>query len=223
MPSHHHVGFQQCPFQVHMMIIQGFVDSSQNLKTGGLNTDLCSNLHLKLLWKAAYSLGVWEDQTEFRAHMNFITGIAALDTDSKAHCFWDDQDIPLHICWICPCKLRYWQRGKWVCSQSIFLRLRMLILAVWVEIQKHMDSSLAFARNSLFDCEQLIFVMQIWSTFLVKTLRSVSTNCIVLATDLWRGGERQEYLTFSVTYWQRWRSWSPSGKISGSTMGTKPC
>lgn len=30
-------------------------------------------------------------------------------------------------------------------------------------------------------------------------------------------------LTFSVTYWQRCRSWSPSGRISGSTMGTMPC
>lgn len=29
--------------------------------------------------------------------------------------------------------------------------------------------------------------------------------------------------TFSVTYWQRFRSWSPSGRISGSTMGTMPC
>lgn len=29
-------------------------------------------------------------------------------------------------------------------------------------------------------------------------------------------------LTFSVTYWQRCRSWSPSGRISGSTMGTRP-
>lgn len=30
-------------------------------------------------------------------------------------------------------------------------------------------------------------------------------------------------LTFSVTYWQRCRSWLPSGRISGSTMGTMPC
>lgn len=29
--------------------------------------------------------------------------------------------------------------------------------------------------------------------------------------------------TFSVTYWPRFRSWSPSGKISGSMMGTMPC
>lgn len=29
-------------------------------------------------------------------------------------------------------------------------------------------------------------------------------------------------LTFSVTYWQRLRSWSPSGRISGSTIGTIP-
>lgn len=29
-------------------------------------------------------------------------------------------------------------------------------------------------------------------------------------------------LTFSVTYWHRLRSWSPSGRISGSTMGTMP-
>lgn len=29
-------------------------------------------------------------------------------------------------------------------------------------------------------------------------------------------------LTFSVAYWHRCRSWSPSGRISGSTMGTKP-
>jgi hypothetical protein len=28
--------------------------------------------------------------------------------------------------------------------------------------------------------------------------------------------------TFSVTYWQRFKSWSPSGRISGSTMGTMP-
>jgi len=28
--------------------------------------------------------------------------------------------------------------------------------------------------------------------------------------------------TFSVTYWQCFRSWSPSGRISGSTMGTMP-
>lgn len=51
MPSRHHVGFQQCPLQVHVMIIQSLVDSSQNLKTEGLNTDLCSDLHLRLLWK----------------------------------------------------------------------------------------------------------------------------------------------------------------------------
>ena len=34
----------------------------------------------------------------------------------------------------------------------------------------------------------------------------------------WRFDER----TFSVTYWQRSRSWSPSGRISGSTIGTRP-
>jgi len=32
MPSCHHVGFQQCSFQVDMMVIQGLVDSSQNLR-----------------------------------------------------------------------------------------------------------------------------------------------------------------------------------------------
>ncbi len=29
-------------------------------------------------------------------------------------------------------------------------------------------------------------------------------------------------LTFSVAYWHRCRSWSPSGRISGSTIGTRP-
>lgn len=57
MPGRHHVGFQQCPFQVYMMIVQSLVDSSQNLKTGGLNTDLCPDLRLSLLWKDSLFCG----------------------------------------------------------------------------------------------------------------------------------------------------------------------
>lgn len=80
MPSCHHVGFQQCPFQVNMMIVQGLVDSSKNLKTGGLNVDLCSNLTSTCCGKTVHSLGVWEDKIEFHFLMKFITGVAALET-----------------------------------------------------------------------------------------------------------------------------------------------
>lgn len=31
MPSSHHIGFQKCPLQVDMMVIQGLVHSSQDL------------------------------------------------------------------------------------------------------------------------------------------------------------------------------------------------
>lgn len=172
MPSRHHVGFQQCPFQVHMMIIQGLVDSSQNLKTEDWIQTSAQTLTSACCGKTAYSLGVQEDQIEICFLMKFITGVAALETPL----LFEMTRIPLFL--FTGFVLANWgtERGvsvfppnpsswDWECLHWQF---------EWKS--KSMASTLAFAINSLFDREQLIFVMQLWSTFLVKNLRSVNTN-----------------------------------------------
>lgn len=223
MPSCHHIGFQQCPFQVHMMVIQSLVDSSQNLETGRLNTDLCLNFHLNFLWKASSFLrsARWIEYLNFEEKkLNFafswnLWQVAALET-------------PLLL--------------RWLGYHSSYL----LDLSLQTEVLKEgcfcTQSEIQNAYNGSFSGNPKAWILLLrflfshyltvsnwflWSSYEVPFWSKVfwylwTQSLHRLATDLRRGGEEQGSLTFSVTYWQRWRSWSPSGKISGSTMGTKP-
>lgn len=122
MPSCHHIRFQQCPFQVHMMVIQSLVDSSQNLETGRLNTDLCLNFHLIFLWKASSFLrsARWIEYLNFEEKkLNFAFSWTYDRLQPwRHHCFWDDWDTTLPIYWICLCKLSCWKRGVFALNPS---------------------------------------------------------------------------------------------------------
>lgn len=183
---------------------------------GGVNTDLCSNLYLNLLWKDNLFIGSVRRSNHISLSLRIYYRRCrprepwrTLVIPEYHFSFWQGYSL----------QLRYWIKSKGLYLQCIFLRSRMFILRVWMEIQNH--------EFYLQVCFLLIIwlwihVVQFWRNLLFKNPWEQYKLCIRLTSDLWRWGENKESLTFSVTYWQRWRSWSPSGKTSGSTMGTKP-
>lgn len=140
MARGHHVGLQQGPFQVHMMVIQSLVHSSQDLRIRG---------------------------GSLRSGSLSFTAL---------------------------------------CSQS---RGGCVGMTVQVSTGSHSQGCSRTKRKSAWG-KCLHLNQRLWRTSFLSGCPCGMCLCPGCG------------LTFSVTYWQRLRSWSPSGRISGSTIGTMP-
>lgn len=176
MPSRHHVWFQQRPFQVHMMIIQGLVDSSQNLKIRGLNTDLCSDLHLNLLWKDSLFL------RSVRRSNWILVSHKIHHRDCNSGEAFEMTRIPLFIftgfvpaIWGIETRM-----SGFASSASLLDRECLYCRLEWKS--KSSRITLTFAVHLVLDCEQLSFVE---ASFLVKILKQEFRDLMRTLWVLW--------------------------------------